>query len=464
MKRFESISTKILTLIIVAILIGAIWFAVRAFQPRNIDASNRVQQSEPVTTRQSGASVQADGIVQAKQTAQLVWRTSGRVKLMNVSPGDVVSAGQTLAILEQSSLPQEVILARADLIAAQRELDDLLNSQTGRAEVLKAVEEAQQALEDAQDNAPAEAQAQEGKAQAQKEVEKAELNLAIVTKKPSQQAIDQAYANLLLAENVLNRTREQHEKIQRNLDKPKSNYLFFESKALYRGLLKSLDLKLANDQLAYERALERYNQLLEPVDPLDRMIAEGNLQLAQAKLDQARREWERVKDGPSQAELAVLEAQLADAQREWERWKEGADPAEIAAAQARLAAAQAVLEADRITAPFDGVVTAVWPKPGDLVESGELAFRIDNVSPLLVSLQVSEIDINRVKKDQALILRLDSAPGSEYHGRVTEVPAVAQKVEGVVSFIVKAEILDADARVRPGMTASADIAAGVPGN
>jgi HlyD family secretion protein len=464
MERFERISTKILTLITVAILIGASWLALRAFQAPNIEAANRVEQSAPGRTEQTSTAVQADGIVQASQSAQLVWRTSGRVEQVNVNPGDVIAAGETLATLEQSSLPQEVILARADLIAAQRDLDHLLNSQTGRAEAMKAVEEAQQALEDARENAPAEAQAQEAVAQAQKEVENAELNLAIVTKKPSQQAIDQAYANLLLAENVLNRTREQHEKIQRNLDKPKGNYQFFESKGLYRNMLKSLDLKLAGDRLAYEQALEKYNRLLEPVDPLDRMIAEGNLQLAKAKLDQARRAWERVKDGPSQAELAVLEAQLADAQREWERWKEGADPAEITAAQARLAAAQAVLEADRITAPFDGVVTAVWPKPGDLVESGELAFRIDNVAPLLVSLQVSEIDINRVKKDQALILRLDSAPGSEYHGRVTEVPAVAQKVEGVVSFIVKAEILDADARVRPGMTASADIAAGVPGN
>jgi HlyD family secretion protein len=443
--------------LVLAILIPAGWLALHALQERNSRLAAAELHSEVVTRGDLNVTAQADGVLQANQSAQLLWKTSGTVAQVNVRPGDRVTAGEALANLEQTSLPQFVILARADLISAQQDLDGLLNSQTRRAEALKAVEDAQQALEDARDNDSAQAQALEAVAQAQKAVKDAELNLAIVTKRPSQQVIDQAYANLVLAENVLEQTRQQHDKIQRQLNKPERNYQFFESKSLYRKILEPLDLKLATDQRAYEQALEKYNQLLEPVDPVNRMVAEGNLALAQAKLAQAERDWERIKDGPSQAEIAVLEAQLVDAQREWERWKGGVDPAEITAAKARLAAAQAALEEDHLRAPFDGVVTEVLIHAGDRVTSDTPALRIDDLSTLSVNVQVSEIDINQIRKGQAAVLKFDAAPGVEYHGRVTQLPLVGEEAGGSVNFNVKVEILDADEKIKPGMTAAAGI-------
>lgn len=452
----KTIRSKIFIAIVVAVVLAGSWFTVRAFRKDNSTLLADLQR-EIVTRGDLNVTVQVDGVVQSNQSVELTWQTSGTVAQVNVNPGDRVTAGDMLASLQATSLPQSVILARADLIEARRELDDLLHSQTRRAEALRAVDEAQKTLEDALNNEAAHAQALEAVAQAQKALEQAELNLAIIIKRPSQQAIDQAYANLLMAENVLNRTRQEHEKIQRQLNKPSSNYRFFESKALYRGILESLDLKLAQDQRAYEQALEKYNQLLDPVDPLDRMVAEGNVALRIAELDQARRELERAKDGPSPGEVAVLEAKIEDAQREFERWQKGVDPAEITTAEARLAAAQAVLESAYIYAPFDGVVTQMAVKPGDQVASGTPAFRLDDLSPMLVSLQVSEIDINQVQVGQTLLLKLDAVPDVEYHGRVNEVPMVSQQVDGVVRFFVTAAILDADELVRSGMTTSANI-------
>jgi HlyD family secretion protein len=452
----KSIRRKVFIAILLAVLSAGGWFTVRALQNGNSSLLADLQR-EIVSRGDLNVTIQADGVVHSNQSAELLWRTSGTVAQVNVDLGDEVSAGDALASLESASLPQSVILARIDLVEAQRELDNLLVSQTQRAEALKAVEAAQQALEVALNNEAAQAQALEGVAKAQKAVEQAELNLAIVVKRPSQQAIDQAYANLLLAENVLNRTRQQHEKIQRQLNKPASNYLFFESKALYRGILESLDIKLAQDQRAYEQALKKYNQLLEPVDPLDRMVAEGNVALRKAELDQAMRELERTKNGPSTGEVAVLQAELEDARREFGRWQEGVDPAEISAAQARLAAAQSVLEQAHLSAPFDGVVTMVSINPGDRVSGGAPALRLDDLSPLLISLEVSEIDINQVEVGQSLLIKLDAAPGAEYHGRVTDVPMVSQTDGGVARFIVEAEITDGDELVRPGMTASANI-------
>jgi HlyD family secretion protein len=153
----------------------------------------------------------------------------------------------------------------------------------------------------------------------------------------------------------------------------------------------------------------------------------------------------------------VLEAQLADAQREWERWKDGPDATEIATVQARLTAAQAALNSVRIQAPFDGTITSVYTHPGDQVGNSDLGFRLDDLSRILVDAALPEIDINKIKIGQEVILTLDAIPGQEYHSRIVEVPPVAEVVQGVANFNIVVEVTDADENIRPEMTASANV-------
>jgi multidrug efflux pump subunit AcrA (membrane-fusion protein) len=115
--------------------------------------------------------------VRANQTALLTWLTTGTVGEVNASVGDRVEKDQVLASLEQTSLPQTVIQAQADLVSAQRALDDLLNSSLQQAQAQKAVDDARKALEDARDPELAKASAQQAIADAQKAVENAERAL-----------------------------------------------------------------------------------------------------------------------------------------------------------------------------------------------------------------------------------------------------------------------------------------------
>lgn len=48
----------------------------------------------------------ATGNIRARQSAVLTWRTSGTVENVYVSLGDQVEEGETLAVLEQTSLPR----------------------------------------------------------------------------------------------------------------------------------------------------------------------------------------------------------------------------------------------------------------------------------------------------------------------------------------------------------------------
>ena len=97
------------------------------------------------------ATVGATGTVRARQSAVLAWQSAGTVDQVSARVGERVDEGDVMATLASTSLPQNIILAQADLVEAQKALDDLLHSDTARAQALIAVQQAQDALETAQD-------------------------------------------------------------------------------------------------------------------------------------------------------------------------------------------------------------------------------------------------------------------------------------------------------------------------
>ncbi len=399
--------------------------------------------TEPAQRGDLTATVGATGVVRANQTALLTWQTTGTVGEVNVGVGDQVAKEQVLAVLDQTSLPQSIILAQAELVTAQRALEDLLNSQIQQAQALQAVDDARQALEDAGNPELAQAKAQQAIADAQKAVENAERLLRAAKSPASQSFIDEAQARVVLTRDILEQAQERFEPYQ---NKPQDN--------LIRARLQT---ELAAAQQQYDAAVRILNSLQGTSNPIDQAVAQADLETAQAQLVEAQREWERVKDGTSPAALALLEAQLADAEREFERVKNGPDPDDIAAAQARVAAAQAAINLASIHAPFAGMITQSESKTGDQTAPGSVAFRLDDLSRILVDVQISEVDINRIQIGQDVNLVFDAIPNQEYHGTVTEVALVGTSSQDVVDFIVTLELVDADQAVKPGMTAAVNI-------
>ena len=389
------------------------------------------------------STIGATGTVRSNQDAILTWQTSGSVEKVNVQIGQEVSVDQELAVLEQTSLPQTVILAQADLVNAQKTLDDLLHSQLQQAQALQAIETAEQSLEDLLNPELQQALALQAIADAEQAVDYYETRLRNLKSTASEADIDAAEAQVVLLEDALNKAKD---KFQPYESKPEDN--------LTRANLQS---KLAEAQQQYDLAVRNLNALKSTGSDTDISVAEANLFTAKAQLVDAERQYERVKDGPNPTDVALLEAQLEDAKREWERLKDGPDPDDILVAEARVAAAQATLDHIRITAPFDGVVTLVDIKPGDQVSPGTTAFRLDDYSRLLVDLEVSEVDINQIREGQEVVLTFDAILAKEYKGQVIEVALVGQNIQEIVSYTVIVEILNADGDVRPGMTSAVNI-------
>jgi len=301
------------------------------------------------------ATVGATGTVRARQTATLAWQTTGTVGTVKVQIGDPVQAEDVLATLTKASLSQNIILAEAELVSAQQALDDLLNSDTARAQAWIALRAAEDAYEKAYD-----------------------------------------YRNYL-------------------------NYPIRKTR----------------------------------VDLVKQVTPYGVVDVPKTKTYKVAATEEEI--DKADADLNLKEAQYEDAKRTYERLVDGPNKDDLTAAQARVDAAQATLNLARLTAPFAGTVTEAFPLPGDQVSVGTTAFRLDDLSSLLVDVELSEVDINSVAVGQEVTLSFDAILEKKYEGQVIKVAQAGTVVGGVVNFTVTVELTDADELVKPGMTAAVNI-------
>ena len=340
------------------------------------------------------AIVGATGIVEARQTADLKWQTTGRVEHVYVEVNEQVEEGEILADLADNTLPQSVILAQSDLVNAKKELDDLANSTTQSSQKYQDLLQAEKEFRTATDD-------------------RDQWNYSGA----SWERINEARSRFIRLEEELKSSEAAFDAVG---DLPDDDPQKIEA-----------NQALADAQFARDKALRELNYILGR--PYNREVADdfASYDVAQSKLRDAEREWQRVKDGPN-----------AD---------------DISAAEARVAAAEATVSLGWIEAPFNGTITRALPKVGDFVSTGTQGFRIDDLSELFVRVDISEVDINRVNVGQKVELIFDAVTAKTYQGEVTEVSSVGVDSGNGVDFEVTLRIIEPDEQVRPGMTAAVNI-------
>ncbi len=352
-------------------------------------------QTEIAGTGPLTATVGATGTVRANQSAVLSFETSGVVERVKVEVGWLVAKGEVLASLQQESMPSQVSLAQVDLVAAERELEELLESDAAQVEAQLALARAREALEDAEYR----------------------WRVQQLGNRASGEVIAETEANLVLAEQEVERAETAYSRYSgRREDDP--------GRALARAAL--------------AEARQRRDSILRNLN----WYTGGPSSTDQAILD---------------AELALVVSNLADAERAWDRVRDRPNPDDVKAAQARVAAARSTIEMARITAPFSGTITRVLVSEGDPVQPGGVAFELADLGRLLVDVQVSEVDINSIKLGQPVDLSFDAVLGKDYHGEVLEAGSTGMVSQGVVNFEVTVLLTDADEMVKPGMTAAVSI-------
>ena len=193
---------------VIVIVAGVIWAGAQAGSELRRKPNCRPY---PQGAGTSTASVRArTGTVRANQSALLNWQTTGTIGEVKVNVGDAVKRDQVLASLEQTTLPQNVILAQADLVSAQKALDDLKDSTLQQAQAQQALDKAQKALDDAHSSELAQANAQQALAAAQKAVENAQRMVRDYQSPAGQSYIDEAQAQVTIAKDQLDKAKEKY--------------------------------------------------------------------------------------------------------------------------------------------------------------------------------------------------------------------------------------------------------------
>ena len=145
-------------LLVVAAVIAAIVFGLPVLQ-RNLQekaiaaaAEKALENTVFAKVDDLTSTVGATGAIRAEQTATIFWQTSGVVEDLFVEVGDLVVDGDKLAELTKTSLSQAIINAESELVNAQKAMDDLLSSNVYAANARLNLVRAQEAYDDAVDD------------------------------------------------------------------------------------------------------------------------------------------------------------------------------------------------------------------------------------------------------------------------------------------------------------------------
>jgi multidrug resistance efflux pump len=335
------------------------------------------------------STISAEGKVEPLQLANLSFAAGGEVTEVLVKEGDVLKAGDVIARLNADAVRTAIARAEAGVAAA-------------RASEAKYKEGLPQQI-----------------ASAESDVQAAQAQIATANAKRNNSA-DVASAEVALKQ-------------------------------------AQLDQKAAED--AYKKILDK-NQL-GPTEEAQRLVVQSArraTEAAQIRLNQIRRgsvndQSNAASIAAAQARLAAAEANLTQLEAEANSQPNPTYAAAIQQAEAALASAKVRLTDAELKAPFAGTLAQLKIKVGETVAPGTpIAVLADLSSWQVETDDLTEIKVPGVSLGQSVTVKADALPGVELKGEVTSIGTLFQEKSGDVVYPVKIRLLDADPKLRWGMT------------
>lgn len=425
---------------------------------------------------------------------------TGHVARVLVKPGERVAAGQPVAVLaDDGAIAGNVLQARGDLSTARLELaqkrvQDPLRGlpptgselASGRASVLAArtklnrvlapplaadVATARQEVAKAvADLAAVAAGRPQAIAAGQLAVETARRKLATLTGAPDP-------AELTAAQLELAKATLDQETLLRPVDAPSASAIQPADLAPPTAAAQSAA------QLAVDSARRKLEAVVQPpaatVSAAQRDVATAEAELAglgatrgatgtaaaRAAVTAARRKLARLRH-PTSDVVAAARADVRRAQADLAVLRQRGEPAraiDLALARLKLQVGRErlALAADdvrRLTVPANasGIVTSVLTARGAAADPTTPVARVEDLDHLVVSLDLSEFDVGRIRVGAPVRVSADALGGQEFGGHVRDIASGGVASGGVVNFPVIIT-LNSHRRLRPGMSVSARV-------
>lgn len=385
----------------------------------------------------------------------------GRIAKMMVDEGDIVKAGDLLAVLESREVDAKLVQASgiadaADAIVQQAGLVVGLQDASGKDQIQLAqanVSAAKATLAMAL-NATRPEQLQQ--AEAAHEAAKAKLQLALTAVRPqelhqveagvvaAQAQFDAAEAtwkrvSSLSSEGVLSKQREDEVRMQ-----------YVSAKAALGAAEAKLDM-------AREGARK------EDIDQARANLKAAGAQLALARKGARKEDIDKARAGLTAADAQLRQARDAMAQVNIRQMDQLAAASKAKAARGQVQEAASYKRETMMVAPIDGFVSARLSDAGEMVNAGYPLLTLANNHTFRVKVYADEVLFAQLKLGDTVKVSLPAMGEKQYEARIVRVGAAAAfavkkatnetNSTDTKSLQIVVKLLQPDARMRAGMTA-----------
>ncbi|MCT4616634.1 MAG: efflux RND transporter periplasmic adaptor subunit [Candidatus Gracilibacteria bacterium] len=213
-----------------------------------------------------------------------------------------------------------------------------------------------------------------------------------------------------------------------------------------KKLESSLSYDLSQKDISLEKATKDYEELKNSLPKFEREQLETfenkqkELRDTKKELEKAEKEYNETSTGPNKSDLLIAKNAVKQAKLKLENMQEKLDKYDI-------------------KAPFDGIIRTFDYKSGSKIsDNASEKIVIENPNIIEIGVNLDQVDIVKVKKDQEVRIKFDAFPGKVYEGEMGDISGTpVEKYDGV-SYEIKVLLKkDGDEVIYSGMTANVEI-------
>ena len=177
---------------------------------------------------------------------------------------------------------------------------------------------------------------------------------------------------------------------------------------------------VGNARAQVERARLQYKQAQADANRLTKLLKEG------AVTSQA------AENATTEARSAEQSLRSAEEQVNLQEQTVGASSQRVLAQEAIKSKEQERQSYTTITAPISGVVLERVSETGNLLFAGNDVVKLGDFSQVKVIVQISELEVNKVRLNQSVSVRFDTFPNQKFTGTVSRISPVADPVARLI--------------------------------
>jgi len=359
--------------------------------------------------------VEITGDVTAGEDTTIGSKQTNKVLAVYVKDGDLVSAGQLLATLDDTSAQAQLKQAQAQLATAQA------SAAVARSQYIQATRNA--------NVGPHKSTIQVLFAQAQVKAAQRNLDKLMNGARPEERR--QADASLASAKATLDLQKKQ-------LDRTRT--------LVEEGALPGQNLD--QQQAAYDQAAAQYKQASEAVKIYEVGNRQEDIDSARANLQSAQENLRTAQDQKRLDPLLKDQVDAANAQVDSAR-------AQLESAKAQIQIAQQAIADTKIFAPFAGRISGKPIQVGTVASGSTAIVRVVGGNGIYFTGQVPSSNVDKIHSGDNVQIHIDGAGDKPYAGKVVSINPIADSVGRL--FSVRVLFTGDIASVRPGMFARGNV-------